>query len=389
MTNLAEEAKRLSPQFAASAAQDERLRQLSDETWKLLLDGGFMRALQPTRWGGGEVSLLEFVDAAIELSRANPSAGWVAGVIGVHPWQLALFDKRAQEEMWGADAATMHSSSYNPTGHAEKVASGYKLRGRWSFSSGCDHCRGVMLGAICGSRDIGGNQVRDFRSFLLLRDQYRIEDNWHVAGLKGTGSKDIVVEDAFVPEYRTQSHLDYTMNLPLPGQELNKGPLYRLPWSVVFNMALASSVLGSAQGFVDAWISATRDRRLMSGERAADDALIQHRLAEAIWNLDASVTRMRADAIELWQMAEAREAPSMAQRARMRWNMNRGCELVGQSITDLFRAASGRSIFLDHPLQGRFQDVQAGLAHAYLVPDPLAKAVGGILLGGSKLEMIL
>ncbi len=387
--DLVTEAKRLAPQLAETAAEDEKLRRLSDRTWKLLMEGGFLRSLQPARWGGGEVSLVEFVDAMMELSRVSPSAGWVAGVIGVHPWQLALFGEEAQREMWGKDPATMHSSSYNPTGKAEKVAGGYKLSGRWSFSSGCDHSRGMMLGAICGSREIAGASVRDFRSFLLLAGQYRIDDNWHVAGLKGTGSKDIVVEDAFVPDHRTQSHLDYAMNLPLPGRELNGGPLYRLPWSVVFHMALASSVLGAAKGFVETWISQTSSRNLSLGGRAADDAITQQRLAQALWYLDATVTRMRADAIELWQMAEAHEFASMQQRARIRWNMNRGCELVGQAVGDLFRAASGRSIFLDHPLQARFQDIQAGLGHAYLVPDPLARAVGGALLGTSKPEMVL
>lgn len=387
--NVVEAARRVASELAANVAEDERMRQLSDPTWKLLLDGGFLRALQPARFGGGEVSLVEFVDATIEISRASPSAGWVAGVIGVHPWQLALFSDKAQQEMWSENPATMHSSSYNPTGKAEKVAGGYKISGRWSFSTGCDHCRGVMLGAICGSREIAGNQVRDFRSFLLMRDQYQIEDNWHVAGLKGTGSKDIVVEETFVPEYRTQSHLDYAINAPLPGQEVNPGPLYRLPWSVVFNVALAASALGSARGFVDAWTAASSGRKLNSGGRAADDAIIQQRLAEAVWYLDASVARMRADAIELWQMAEAREPASMQIRARMRWNMNRGCELVGKAVGDLFRTASGRSIFLEHPLQRRFQDVQAALGHAYLQTDPVARAVGGMLLGTSKPEMIL
>jgi 3-hydroxy-9,10-secoandrosta-1,3,5(10)-triene-9,17-dione monooxygenase len=245
-----------------------------------------------------------------------------------------------------------------------------------------------MLGALCGSREVAGNQVRDFRSFLLMRDQYRIDDNWHVAGLKGTGSKDIVVEDAFVPEYRTQSHLDYAMNLPLPGQEVNQGPLYRLPWSVVFNMAIAVSALGSARGFIDAWIMATRDRKLSSGGRAPDDALIQDRIASATWYLDVSITRVRADAIELWRMAEAREPASMQNRAQTRWNMNRGCELVGHAVAELFRAASGRSIFLNDPIQRRFQDLQAALAHAYLTPDPLSRAVGGMILGATKLETV-
>jgi len=387
--NLVTEAKRLAPQLAETAARDRELRRLSDQTWKLLLDGGFLRSLQPARWGGGEVALIDFVDAMIELSRVSPAAGWVAGVIGVHPWQLALFDDAAQRELWDEDAATMHSSSYNPTGKAEKVAGGYRVSGRWSFSSGCDHCRGVMLGAICGSREVAGKPVRDFRSFLLRRDQYQIDDNWHVAGLQGTGSKDIVVAEAFVPEHRSQSHIDYATNLSLPGQKLNDGPLYRLPWSVVFHMALASATLGSARGFVDLWTAHTRDRTLSFGGRAAEDALMQKRLAEATWYLDASIMRMRADAIELGQMAEARKAAPMELRARMRWNLNRGCELVGQAVAELFHAATGRAVFLDHPLQQRFQDLQAAMAHAYLTPDQVARAVGGSLLGTSKPEFIL
>ena len=161
-------AEQLGPELAAARAEGDEARRLPDAVWKALLESGILRSLQPARWGGGEVHLLEFVDAVMALSRANPSAGWVAGVIGVHPWQLALFDERAQEAMWGDDPATMHSSSYNPTGKAEKVDGGYRVSGRWSFSSGCDHCHGVNLGAI-----VRGGEVPDFRSFLLLPGQYR------------------------------------------------------------------------------------------------------------------------------------------------------------------------------------------------------------------------
>ena len=386
--NLVEHAKQLAPAFAATAAEDAKLRRLSDDTWKLLLDNGFVRALQPARWGGGEVTMVEFIDAGFEISRASPSAGWVAGVIGVHPWQLALFDDRAQREMWGDDPKTMHSSSYNPTGKAERVEDGYRVSGRWSFSSGCDHCRGVNLGANVGKREIDGVSLPDFRSFLLYPDQYRIDDNWHVAGLRGTGSKDIVVESAFVPEHRTQSHLDYAFNQPLPGRVENDGALYRLPWSVVFNMALAASILGSARGFIDVWIKENATRRL-GPNRAADDALLQRRLADATWFVEATMTRMRADAAELTDMAQARVTVSMAQRAHVRWNMNRGCDLVADAIVGLMRSASGRSIYLDHPLQQRFQDLQGGLGHAFMVPDPLARYVGGALLGSDNLEMVL
>lgn len=381
---LAQEAERIASALAGARGEGDELRRLPDTVWKQLLDGGFLRSLQPRRWGGGEVHIAEFADAIIALSRASPSAGWVAAVIGVHPWQLALFDDRAQQEMWGDDPATMHSSSYNPTGKAERTDGGYKVWGRWSFSSGCDHCRGVNLGAI-----VPGGDIPEFRSFLLLPGQYSIEDNWHAAGLKGTGSKDIVVAEAFVPDYRTQSHIDYALGTPLPGQELNDGPLYRLPWSVVFNMALAASILGSAQGFVDAWIDETKRRVLPGAGRLADDPLTQRRLAAARWDVDAAITMLRADAQTMWEMAEARHTPTMEERARMRWNMNRGCECVSEAVVELFRSASGRTIFLDHPLQARFQDIQGGLGHAFLVADPLARAVGGSILGTSKPELVL
>jgi 3-hydroxy-9,10-secoandrosta-1,3,5(10)-triene-9,17-dione monooxygenase len=388
LSSLVDEARRLAPELAAAAPGDDALRRLGDATWKRLLEGRFLRALQPARWGGGEVHFLDFVDAAIELSAASPSAGWVAGVIGVHPWQLALFAEEAQQDMWGEDPSALHSSSYNPTGKAEAKPGGYELSGRWSFSSGCDHCRGVNLGAITGAREVGEATLPDFRSFLLLPGQYRIEDNWHVAGLRGTGSKDIVVDGAFVPEHRTQSHLDYALDLPLPGRERNDGPLYRLPWSVVFNMALAASVLGSARGFVEAWIYEARERVVL-GTRVADDPLVQRRLAEATWDLEAGIARLRADVREIWEMAEASVPVSMAQRAHLRWNMNRSCELVGCAVSDLFHAASGRTIYLDHPLQRRFQDVQGALGHAYLGTDPVARAVGGNLMGATKPEFTL
>ncbi len=246
---LIDTVRALEPALAAGIVEGEQLRRLPDGVWQQLLDGGILRSLQPARWGGGEVAYLEFFDAVREIARINPSAGWIAGVIGVHPWQLALFDERAQDEMWSSEPWTMHSSSYNPTGKAEQVDGGYRVYGRWSFSSGCDFCPAVNLGAVVPR---GEGLPPDFRSFLLHRDQYRIEDNWHVAGLKATGSNDIVVEDAFVPTYRTQSHLDYAIGAPLPGQVKNDVALYRLPWSVIFNGVLAAAVLGMARGFIDA-----------------------------------------------------------------------------------------------------------------------------------------
>ncbi len=166
---LVETARRIAPELGETAAEDNALRRLSDRTWNILMDSGFLRSLQPARWGGGEVSLMEFVDATIELARVSTSAAWIAGVIGLHPWQLALFDERAQQEMWGKDPALMHSSSYNPTGKAEKVAGGYKLSGRWSFSSGKLVAAGHLLGLAGRVVRRGMHQGGVLTPHLLLR----------------------------------------------------------------------------------------------------------------------------------------------------------------------------------------------------------------------------
>ncbi len=314
--NLVERAKQLAPAFAATAAEDAKLRRLSDDTWKLLLDNGFLRALQPARWGGGEIGIVEFLDAIFEIARASPSAGWVAGVIGVHPWQLALFDERAQRDMWGDDPATMHSSSYNPTGKAEPVDGGYRLSGRWSFSSGCDHCRGVNLGANVGSARSAASRCRTSARSCCLPASTASTTTGTSPACAAPAARTSSSTTRSCRTHRTQSHLDYAFNQPLPGQRRTTGALYRLPWSVVFNMAVAASMLGSARGFVDAWIEQNATRRLGAESRrgrCAAAAPARRRDVVRRCNDDA----LHADATELIEMAQAREPATMALRAQI------------------------------------------------------------------------
>lgn len=386
---LVENVKQLAPEWAASVEPGDEAGSLPKQTWDLLMESGVLRALQPKRFGGSEVRLVEFINAIVEIARVAPCAGWVAGVIGVHPFQLGLFSDQAQRDMWDDDPTRMHSSSYSPTGKAEPVDGGYEVTGTWSFSSCCDHCDAVNLGAVVPPPPGSPPGPQVLLSLILFRDQYRIDDNWTVAGLKGTGSKDIVVDSAFVPDYRTQSHMDYAMGLELPGQKLNTSPLFRLPWSVTFNMALAAAMLGAATGFIDCWIDETKNRKSPGMGRLADEAFTQRRIADATWFVDAAIDRMRMDAGELWEWAEAGHIATMAERGQKRWNINRGCRLVGTATLELMRGASGRSVFLDHPLQRRFQDVQACLSHVYVGTDPLARSVGGTILGTTEPQFLL
>jgi 3-hydroxy-9,10-secoandrosta-1,3,5(10)-triene-9,17-dione monooxygenase len=378
-------------QWRDGELEANRNRRLSDTTWKQLHELGVLRALQPRRWGGGELDLGEHLRNVYEIARYAPSAGWVAGVVSSHPWQIALFDEQAQQDMWSSDPARTTSSSYAPTGSAVPVDGGYLLSGRWSFSSGSDLCDGVILGANAGFAEAGGVKVPNFCSLLLMRDQYAIDDNWFTAGMRGTGSKDIVVTDAFVPEHRALSSVKYEYHpgTPAPGQLRNDGWLYKVPWAVMFNLVLVAPMLGAARGFLDTWIAETSRRKLNWGGMVRDDPLTQLHLAEAEWVHEAAVAKMQ-DAIEtISRAAQAGVYLGKPERARLRWNVTRGCQDVGKAVNHLLRLSSGRTAYVDHPLHSLFQDVTTELGHAFLASDAIGQYYGASLLGAQSAEVML
>jgi 3-hydroxy-9,10-secoandrosta-1,3,5(10)-triene-9,17-dione monooxygenase len=153
------------------------------------------------------------------------STAWIYGVVGVHPWQLALFPDQAQQDVWGKDNGVRIASTYMPTGKAEPVEGGFRFNGRWSFSTGSKHCDWLFLGGLLPKRD--GTPGLEHVTFLVPKADYRIEDNWDVLGLRGTGSHDIVVENAFVPAHRIQYTNDHS-DVGCPGRK-NTSWLFRIP----------------------------------------------------------------------------------------------------------------------------------------------------------------
>src|SRR3954465_2846220 len=192
----------LLPTFRSRAEEAERLRVVPEASIKELEETGFFTLLQPKRGGGIEADPVDFYTAVRDIAGACGSTGWVSSVVGVHPWQVALFPDEAQQAVWSADTSTRLSSSYAPTGKATVTDGGYILSGKWSFSSGCDNCSWVLLGGLVFNAD--GNVV-DFKTFMVPRKDYTINDVWHMIGLLGTGSNDIVVDDAFIPAAFTPS----------------------------------------------------------------------------------------------------------------------------------------------------------------------------------------
>ena len=223
------------PALRDRAANAERLRRLPDETVKDFQEAGLFRALQPQRYGGYELDPGTFYQAVMDMGTVCGSSAWILGVVGIHNWQLGLFHPQAQEDVWHNDTSTLLSTSLAPTGTVERVDGGFRLHGRWSFSSGCDFCQWVVLGGIVPPQ--GEGEPPDPRTFLVPRSAYTIDDNWYVMGLCGTGSKDIVVEDAVVPEYRTLSYHDM-FYLRYPGTEVNETPSIASPLAVSFPVPL-------------------------------------------------------------------------------------------------------------------------------------------------------
>lgn len=388
--NAVEKARSAGEALAAADTHSSARGHLTDESVAALEETGIFRGLQPARWGGGEMRLDDYAAAVIEIGRHSASAGWVASVVGVHPWQLALFPEETQQELWGDNPARRISSSYTPTGTVERVSGGFRVSGRWSFSSGVDVCDGVILGGIAGTREINGADIPDFTSVVLDRKDFTIERTWNVAGLRGTGSNDVVVDDVVVPEHRSQSHLLYThlLGTPLPGQERNDAALYRAPWAVVFNLIIAAGAVGAAVGFLDTWVAETRTRRTNYGQLLREEGVVQNHLAETQWLVDAARLKIARAGSELMEIAQAGEIPSLEERAWYRWDVAKAANAATDAVQELMRVSSGRSAFLDHPLQSKYQDVVAASSHAFLFDDPLARAWGGRHLGAEKLEAV-
>ncbi|KRF21205.1 monooxygenase [Nocardioides sp. Soil797] len=351
----------LLPSIAARAEATDQARRVSVETVDELTAAGMFRMLQPKKYGGLEADPLAFYAAVRLISGACGSTGWVSSVMGVHPWQVALFPKAAQDEVWASGPDTLLASSYAPVGQLKRTDGGFRLKGRWSFSSGCDHAQWLLLGALV----IGptGNPV-DFITALVPRTDLEIVDVWDTVGLRGTGSNDVVVDDIFVPEHRTLRNFEHS-RLSGPGQKVNKGPLYRLPFGAVFTTTVTAPVLGAVAGCLDSYVGEMADRLRLSlgGGRFADDQFAQVAVARASSLVDASILQMDRNIAEMYAAASAGREIPMELRLRTRRDQVLGAERALEAIDILFKTAGGSSLHWSSAISRAWRDAHAGSVH--------------------------
>ncbi len=371
-------ARELAPGLAARSAEGDSLRRVPDATIAEFRDAGFFRMLQPSRWGGHEVDPKTFFDVQMTVAAACPSSAWVLGVVGVHAWQLALFDLRAQEDVWAKDSSVLVSSSYAPTGKVQRVDGGYRITGRWSFSSGCDHGQWVFLGGYVPPE--GDSKTPDMRTFLVPRSDYVIDDNWHVAGLKATGSKDIVVENAFVPEHRTHKLID-GYKRSSPGNAVNPAPLFKIPFGQIFVRSVSTSAIGMAQGALDAFRDVA-SKRVAAGDasKVAEDPSTQLACAEAAAAIDEVKLVLYRNFDEMMTAARAGSEMPIDRRIRFRYDSSMAVVKCAAAIDRLFTASGARAIFLNSPLLRYFLDVHAARAHYANNPDKPGRNFGATQL---------
>ncbi|MCX2931667.1 hydroxylase [Mycobacterium sp. CVI_P3] len=368
-------------QLRVDAIEEERLCKLTPGTAATLRDAGMIKMLQPKEYGGQQATPREFAETIMGLAAVNPAAGWVSGVVGVHPWQLGFADPRVRQEIWGEDDNTWVASPYAPQGLAVPVDGGFRLTGRWQFSSGTDYCRWVILGAMKAGADGKPEMPPTMLHVILPRSDYEIvEDSWDVVGLRGTGSRDLIVKDAFVPDYRAMDGdkvLDGRAQLEAGREET----LYRLPWSHVFPLGITSAIIGAAEGALAAHLAYQRSRLDAMGSAVRDDPNLLFAIGEASADIDAARNELLVNADRMWDIVDAGSVPTFEQRAMGRRTQVRAAWRAVGAVDALFARSGGNAIRHSGSVQGYWRDVHSGLNHVIHVPSTVYQAASMAMLG--------
>jgi 3-hydroxy-9,10-secoandrosta-1,3,5(10)-triene-9,17-dione monooxygenase len=350
-------ARGLIPRLRDRASRTEELRRLPPETERELHESGLFRIVQPKRVGGSELDYVALIDCGDAIGQADASAAWNFANLASHHWMLAMFDKRAQDLVWDKDVNALIASSFIfPAGRARKVDGGYVLRGSWPFSSGVDSCEWNMLASVVSPDDEADGI--EYRIFLLNKSDYKINDTWNAAGLRGTGSNDVEVNDAFVAEPMTVAVNDLGGG-PTPGSVVNPNALYTLPVFSLFPYVLSGVALGNAQACLDDYVEVARYRA----------------------KIDAARLIMRSTCIEA--MADARRGyyPDIAGKTKTRRDGAFAVNLCTEAVSLLFAASGARGLFTSAALQRQFRDAHAINSHLAFNFDAAGTNYGRVALG--------
>jgi 3-hydroxy-9,10-secoandrosta-1,3,5(10)-triene-9,17-dione monooxygenase len=374
---LVARARAMIPTLAERSSEGRRRRQIPAETIADMQRAGFFRVLQPKRWGGYEMDLGVFYDIELALAEGDMSTGWIYGVSGVHPWFMAILEDRAAQEVWGGDNTRLICSSLMPAGKATTAEGGYRLSGRWRYASCCDHCDWALLGGLVAAADGGPPHGR---IFLVPRTDYEAVDTWQVAGLQGTGSWDIVLDDLFVPGYRTQSMMDNFL-LKGAGQAVNTASLYRMPFGQIFVRGISTAALGALQGMLNALLDYGKTRVTRAGGRSSENPFIQLLAAETAASIDEMKLTLHRTFQTLHGYARRGETPPLDERLKYKFQSTWVTERCTLLAARIFKATGAAGLSDDLPFGGILADLMAGRQHISNQFEYVGSNWGAVLFG--------
>jgi alkylation response protein AidB-like acyl-CoA dehydrogenase len=332
----------------------------------------------PKRFGGFETSIHTYIELMAELGRGCGSTSWVASLINVCAWLAGLFPDRAQQDVWGSNPDAWVAGSLAPHGDAKPVDGGWRVSGRWMWASGCLHAQW----AACGihMNDDKGETVNFGLSLMPMTD-LTIEDTWHMAGMKGTGSNTIIAKDVFVPEHRF---------LPYPAAfagtyrtEHTDETVYRVALVPVTILILVGSQLGMARAALDHVVSKAPARGITHTNmaRQSESVGFQILLAEAAMKIETATLHALRAADDLDGYAAARRHPDLIARARVRADTALVAKYCREAVEVLVSAHGTSSMADSNRLQRLWRDVHVASRHAITEWQVNLEVYGKTLLG--------
>ncbi len=372
---LKESAAALVAKLDARAPEAESLRCLPDETFADLKSAGLHRMCQPARLGGAELPLDGAADIISTLARGCASTAWVCGVFTDHSIIAGMFEPRTADEIWADTPDAVISSGYLPAGSAERTAGGWRLTGTWGFASGCDFADWILLGCMLPMDD----DTKMAHLCLVPRAEFEIDDNWHVMGLQATGSKNIVVENVFVPVHRTVAMAAMNGGAEARGQT-DVPALYRLPQVTAVPFLFCATIIGISESVLEATIDQIGGRNAF-GTPVAEFPSMQLHIAESAAEIDCARMLMQRDTAEAMAAMREPRPLTMAEKIRNRRDQAYSARLCTRAVDRLFGAAGARGILEENVVQRKFRDLRAANVHIAVNWDLAGTTYGRVTLG--------
>ena len=357
--------RELQPLIEKNAAQGEADRRVVEESIIALTDAGIFKVAQPLRYGGYQASVRTMLDVSAAVAEADGGTAWVVALCNVCAWLTGLFSEQAQDDVWGTAPEAKVSGVLTPSAEAVKVDGGYRFSGRWSFASGSNNADYICIHGV-----IEGEQATRFG--VLPAGSVQIEDVWHVSGLKGTASNDIVVSDLFVPDEWTGNFAE------LP--KIARHPLDQRQLGARFGSEFAAVAIGIAQAALDDITDIARNKiPATSRSKLAADPVAQYVTGQLATDLYMARTLLHQVGRDD-QASAASGPPDNTATAIRRARLSRAASVAASVVEGAYGLSGTTGLFESCPLQRRLRDVRAVTQHYMLSARSAFGPVGTAIL---------